>query len=214
MLFLSFQVNAEVLIADLLSESYSEKVKVSGMLISGIQISSVNPIKDLYVYLPKNSSLMLCSELTSIDGRYKGLVEKKLDSLLSGFVRVSFDSKYEGVLSSYNGKTLAAISYLGDECRGRGKRQYLVSSWSDQPHDSKVVVLLRSSARKDKVAVNNSDEYSKCKTIRDEYTVSFDKYCLISVGDIRWLTSLHLQRKNLQPIKDKYLKFAYTNEKS
>lgn len=210
---LSSTVDAAVLIADQVAEYYSEKVKVSGKLFSGIQINDSDKVDELFVYLPEASKKTLCTELTSIDGRYKGTLEKKLDGSASGFVKVEFDSKYENILTSYDGNSLAALSYLSSSCEGDFDRKYLVSSWKNQPHKNELLVLIRSSARKDKASINGSDKYQKCKKIRDKYSVSFDKFCVMPIEDFTKLKKLDLKRKNLQPIDDAQLRFAYSNEK-
>lgn len=207
-LFQSQAVFANLIKVQNINESYSETVKVSGSFFLGIQFFQKSKLDKLNILFPDNSKGMLCINLASIDGRYKASIRHELDTPVSGLNQLDFPSKYQSVLNNYKPNELAVRASIGKSCSNDNAR-ILIASWSNVIDNSYVVLLIRSDARKDVVYVPSISKGFKCKKFKNEYKVTYDKYCELKGVDITEVESIKVKRKNLQNIPDELIELGY-----
>ncbi len=189
-------------------ESYSKNVEVSGEYLVGIQLVTNDDLKSLHVIFPKDSKGNLCIELSTIDGKYKAKIKHQITNPISGVTKVNFKSHYQDILKNYSGLEIAISASLRDSCDSNIISKRLISSWGANVNDE-LVLLIRSSARKDVAYIPNKQKYvikSKCKKFRKSYNVSYDKYCVLKGVDLGSLKEIEVVRKNLQPIESEQIK--------
>ena len=213
LLVVSFSTFPKTIIIDEknIHESYSETVKVSGSFFLGLQFKGGEQLGKLNILFPQNSIGFLCIDISSIDGRYKASIEHSIDSPISGLNQLDFPSKHQTELNSYKPNELAVKSRIGKSCK-ENKKHSLISSWSNSIKNNNVVLLIRSDARKDVVYVPdlpNEPKKFKCKKFKNEYKVTYDKYCELKDVDLTSVTYITIKRKNLQKIPDEIIKLAY-----
>ena len=200
---------ADIIVSsDALNESYSKNVEVSGEYLVGVQLQANDDIKSLHVIFPKNSKGNLCVELSSIDGKYKAKIKHQIAKPISGPTKVNFESDYQNILKKYSAQEIAISASLRDSCDDNVISKRLISSWGANVTDE-LVLLIRSSARKDVAYIPNKQEYtikSKCKKFRKSYNVSYDKYCVMKGVDLGNIEEIEIVRKNLQPIESEKIK--------
>lgn len=191
-----------------INESYTETVKVSGTFLLGIQISSQDELEKLNILFPTDSKGKLCVDISSIDGHYKAYIEHELSSNISGVVELNFPSKYQEKLTKYKSNELAINSRLASSCNDSAFTS-LLSSWSNDFTKKNIIILIRSDARKDVAYLNNSNNSVKCQKFKNEYTVTYDKYCELNDIDIKSIQNIIIKRKNLREIPDEIIELAY-----
>jgi hypothetical protein len=212
--FTSAFVNAETIsIKDKdINESYSETVKVSGSFFLGIQYSQNSALEKLNILFPDDSKGLLCIDISSIDGRYKAGIKHTLTQAVSGLQQLDFPSQYQTEINNYKPNELAVNATIGKGCSENNSKS-LIASWSSQLEDENVVLLIRSDARKDVVYILGEPKGFKCKRFKNEYKVTYDKYCEMEGVDLTKINSLKIKRKNLQKMPDEIINLAYKNEK-
>lgn len=197
-----------IVLSDSVDESYSKNVEVSGEYLVGMQLETNNDIKSLHVIFPKNSTGNLCVELSTIDGKYKAKIKHQIISPISGSIKVNFKSAYQDVMKDYSAQEIAISASLRNSCDSNIISKRLISSWGDNLTDE-LILLIRSSARKDVAYIPNKDKYiikAKCKKFRKSYNVSYDKYCVLKGIDLERMKEIEIVRKNLQPIESEKIK--------
>ncbi len=202
LLFASGFASAEIVVSQV-NEDYSDSVKVSGEFLVGLQLSSEASPRSLHVLFPRDATGGLCIQLSSIDGKYKALIEHKIKTPVNGLERIVFESKYENRLRTYGKHEIAVSASLATSCDPGMHSKKLIASWSDKL-SNELLLLIRSSARKDVAQVSGHAGFSgeaKCKKFRKSYNVSYDKYCLMNVDDLSQIDAIEVVRKNLQPIE-------------
>ena len=197
----SLNIQADPIWIKNIEESFSDTVKVSGSFLLGLQYKSDTKIDKLNVLFPENTKGILCVKISSIDGRYKALIEHKLLLPVSGLTQLNFPSNYQEELKDYNSDELAVLASLGASC-DEVDVELLVTSWNTHIDGKNVVLLIRSDARKDVVYVPESTEKFKCKKFINKYKVTYDKYCELKGIDISKVSELTIKRKNLQEIPE------------
>jgi hypothetical protein len=195
-----------------IDESYIEKVKVSGSFYLGMQYIHDSEIGKLNILFPKNAIGKLCIDIASIDGRYKARIEHHLVRPVSGLNQLDFPSQYQTEINNYKPIELAVRATIGKDCSEVNSKS-LIASWSSQFEGDNVVLLIRSDARKDVVYIPGEPKGFKCKKFKNEYKVTYDKYCEMKGVDLTKINFIQVKRKNLQKIPDEIIKLAYKNEK-
>lgn len=208
----TFVVTSETISIKNINESYSETVKVSGSFYLGMQFKGKDELGKLNILFPDHSTGTLCIDIASIDGRYKASIVHKLSSTVSGLNQLDFPSKYQRELNKYKPDELAVRSSVGKSC-SEGNDNSLIASWSNNIENHNVVLLIRSDARKDVVYIPGVAKGFKCKKFKNEYKVTYDKYCEMKGIDITKVDFIQIKRKNLQKMPDEIIKLAYKNEK-
>ncbi len=194
--------SAEIMVSQF-DEDYSDSVKVSGEFLVGLQLSSEATPRSLHVLFPRDATGGLCIQLSSIDGKYKAMIEHQIETPVNGLVRIVFKSKYQDRLRAYGEHELAISASLATSCDPGMQSKKLISSWSGKL-SNQLLLLIRSSARKDVAQISGQTgftEKAKCKKFRKSYNVSYDKYCLLKVEDLTQIDEIEVVRKNLQPIE-------------
>ncbi len=198
----SIQVNT-------IKESYSENVKVAGEYLVGVQLDANDDSKDLHVFLPNNTKGNLCVALSSIDGKYKAKLEHSIETPMSGLTKVNFNSKHKEKFNAYSNHELAISAKLMPSCDDFKSGKMLISSWG-HVMTKKLVLLIRSSARKDIAYIPSKNNYTikaKCKKFRKTNSVSYDKYCELNGVNINSAFEIEIIRKNLQSIAPEKISF-------
>lgn len=203
---------AETISVKSINESYSKAVKVSGSFYLGLQFSQKTTIDKLNVLFPNNSIGTLCVDISSIDGQYKASIEHELTQAVSKLNQLEFPTQYQTELRGYKPNELTVKVTLGKNC-SEPNRKSLIASWSGDIKDEYPILLIRSDARKDVVYVPSRTKGFKCKKFRNEYKVTYDKYCELKGIDISEVESIKVKRKNLQKIPDEIIKLAYESKK-
>ena len=213
-LFILFWLIQNAAVADIVlsdgsaKESYSNNIKVSGEYLHGIQLASNDNKKSLHIRFPKNSTGNLCVDISSIDGKYKAKIEHQIIDPKSGLQKVTFKPRYQKIIEDYDSREIAISASLRDSCDNNVISKRLISSWSANVSDE-LVLLIRSSARKDVAYIPNKQKHilkSKCKKFRKSYNVSYDKYCVFKGVDLENIKEIEIVRKNLQPIESEQIK--------
>ena len=209
LMFIYGSAIADIIIsADSVNESYSKSVEVSGEYLLGMQLVSKDDSRSLHVFFPKDSKGNLCVELSSIDGKYKAKIKHEILNPVSGSTKIDFKSQYQDIMKDYTDQEIAISATLRDSCHSNAISKRLISSWSNNVTDE-LVLLIRSSARKDVAYIPNKEKHaitSKCKKFRKSYNVSYDKYCVLKGIDIDGIEEIEIVRKNLQPIESEIIK--------
>ncbi|GHF94867.1 hypothetical protein [Thalassotalea marina] len=212
LLSLSSYGNTISILSKNINESYSKTVKVSGSFFLGFQFSQKSNIDKLNVLFPSKSTGTLCIDISSIDGRYKASLEHELTQAVSKLNQLEFPTQYQTELTSYKPNELAVKATLGKSCSDRNRKS-LLASWSGNIEGEHPVLLIRSDARKDVVFVPNISKSFKCKKFKNEYKVTYDKYCELKGIDITEVGSIKIKRKNLQSIPDEIIELVYDSKK-
>jgi hypothetical protein len=190
------------IVASTVDESYSGNVEVSATYLVGVQVATSTLNKSLHVFLPENTVGSICIDLSSIDGNYKAHLEYKINSPESGLTKIDFNSKYPDIMKNYAADEIAISARLNNSCEDLSEAHLIVGSWSEN-ESGKLVILIRSDARKDVAYIPNQENYSnkaKCRKFRKPNNVTYDKYCTFENITLDKLQEIEIVSKNLQKI--------------
>ncbi|WP_116128331.1 hypothetical protein [Lewinella sp. IMCC34183] len=124
-------------------ESWRNRVPVSGEIRVGLGIFSEGDKvgNSFFVGIPPlKSTSTICTEITSIDGRYSGAREYSVKGLTSGIYELAWPTKYLGDLRKYAPTEVVILSSVG-KCKENAE-SYLISGWQKPVNQDTITVLL------------------------------------------------------------------------
>lgn len=187
---------------DMVVESYTSTVKVSGVYLMGAQYPGKPNFDSLYVKIPKSNESVLCVKLSSVDGNYKALLTYSLNGDEIGWEKINFSSKFEGEIAKLKYNEVAVLSSIGSGCMA-GSSKIIMSSWASDPSKVTPIFLVRSDARRDDVYSPSIDQEkfsTRCEEIDSQKKVTYDKSCELKGFNFSELNKFEFKRKHFRPI--------------
>jgi len=175
-------------------EDWVEEVPISGNIRVGLMIEKENPEKlspkQFYANIPKNTSGVLCVEISSKDGRYSAKLNYTIDKSISGLQKFILPTQYEKALREFSTDEVVILASLSEDCSIKPDA-YVLSSWN-KPDDYNQAVyvyvnLIASTTlvyeyEKENTKTNEVEriqsEASKCESLNDPL-VAYNKKCKI-----------------------------------
>lgn len=196
-------------------ESYSENVKISGSVRTGVMYHTTSKyaLPDaLYIDIGNKDDASLCVKMVSVDGRYGAKFEYPLDGKTVGLTRFQVPTQLEDIFTSYKSNNIAVMAELkSPECKGKSK-QILPASWG-LPEKQILRVFLNSGVNSTYIKLyplNGSSLKQTCNHVKAERGIAFDTECTIARPQQYILSKTTIIRKNFdnhfKPIKLKISK--------
>lgn len=191
-------------------EFYSQSVKISGSVRTGVMYDSpadhVVP-ELLYIDIPTKSDQFLCVNMVSVDGQYGAKFTYQLSKNIHGLTPFELPTEKEGVMMAYTPTQLAVLAEIKPTCKGKSGH-IVPASWG-VPHSDTVKVYLNSGISKTTlILINLSGEKDKfpCHPFKsDKNNTAYDTECIIDRAGKFDLSKSKILRRNFgnrfRPIK-------------
>jgi len=165
-------------------EEFNEDVPVSGRVIAGIIAKSSGTLSNLQVNLLDASSETMCLRVQSIDGTYYSSNEYRItDKKFKGLISPDYPTKYNEILSGFEGNELAILAFAGT-CNKKKVKDVYVSAQNSNFAKNTITVLV--SSGRSEVFLNNKNingkrKTIKCNRIEQGKRTAYDTECNLSV---------------------------------
>jgi len=193
-------------------EAWHDKVPVSGEIRVGL-LYDFNELKvdneSFFIDLPENENTILCIQVNSIDGRYRGKLEFNIEGLEAGSYKIDWSSKYSKELKKYSSKELSILSVITNDCQ-ENPSNYVVSSWEKSNSDT-VYVLLNVDKR---VYITIKDEQQNinekiiCDNLEEPVMVTYNCICKLPKNKITDQSEVIINQRVRKPGRISYKEYS------
>jgi hypothetical protein len=187
---LSFSAEASKLnlVNSTFNEKYNSDVPVSGRVLSGFMLESINKPTDMFLDIPKTTAGIICLQVQSKDGSYFSSNEYQItDNTVHGVISPDYPTEYAEIINVFNHNELAILSFQGS-CEQKKVNNLLIASRGDTLLSNNVVFFINSGRSdvflnlKDKNGKNNTVQ---CFRIQNGKRTAYDTECKVSLDKIK-----------------------------
>jgi len=176
------------LVESTFNEKYNSDVPVSGRILSGFMMDSVNKQSNMFLDIPNETVGIICLQVQSKDGSYFSSNEYQItDSTVNGAISPDYPTKYDEIIKTFDNNELAMLSFQGS-CKQKKVNNLLIASRGADLLTTNVVFFINS-GRSDVFLnlkdLNGKNNTIQCFRIKNGKRTAYDTECKVSLEEIK-----------------------------